>query len=276
MDTQFQIDSVTLNVHNLNKLKDYYQNAIGLTVLKENDNQVILGVTPNKTLLRLVKVDSNQRKNNVGLYHFALLLESREALGSFLRHLIKHQTPIDGASDHGYSEAIYLTDPEGNGIEVYRDKESSQWEVSEEGTIEGYTIAMDIQGVHQAGKDDRPKLNEKTTMGHVHLHVNDLQETQKFYVDILKMDLKSDYGEQAKFFASGFYHHHVGANTWAGINLTKPQPSDLGLAYYTLSYKGELIQLQNHLNENKVFSQLIENKLTLVDNSGIGLHIVAV
>ena len=272
----FEVDSVTLNVYNLDQLKEYYQKVIGLTLLKETDKEVVLGNKKNKPLLTLVKVDQNQRKKNAGLYHLAILLDSREALGTFLKHLIKHQYSIDGASDHGYSEAIYMHDPEGNGIEIYRDKDSSEWDVRDDGSIEGITIAMDAQGVLNAGKDQFDGLNENTKMGHVHLHVNNLVETQHFYVDILKLQLKSDYGNQAKFFASGFYHHHVGANTWAGTNLSQPDENDLGLSYFTLTYKGDINELNDDLKHHDIQTKKDDEVLILKDNSGIGLHIKAV
>ena len=273
MKPNYGIESVTLNVHDLEKLSTFYQEIIGLEMINQSDSTVDLGVKDH-ILLSLNKVESTHRKQNTGLYHFALLLDFRKALGSFLLHLISTKYPIDGASDHGYSEALYLTDPEGNGIEVYADKDINAWDIKDDGTIEGITIAMDIDGVIKEAEQNINKLNNNTIMGHVHLFVTDLETTEDFYVDKLGFDLKFNYGAQAKFMASGLYHHHIGANTWAGTHLQAPENNDLGIHHFTINTSEDLNTIHDNLLKNQIDVTLDNNTLIMKDNSGIGVHIV--
>ena len=154
-------------------------------------------------------------------------------MGSILYHLLTKKYGIDGASDHGYSEAIYFNDPEGNGIEIYRDKEMSTWDVRPDGKIEGVTEAMDADGVIGAMVKIYDGIPSGSIMGHVHLTVHDLVETQQFYENVLGISLKSDFFGQAKFFAAGNYHHHIGSNMWAGKHLPTAEANQPGLAYFT-------------------------------------------
>ncbi|NLC42411.1 MAG: VOC family protein [Erysipelothrix sp.] len=275
MEHNYSIDSVTLNVNNLDGMTKFYEETIGLEVLNRNEVRSELGgLGSTAPILTLLKSEAKQRKQNTGLYHFAVLLDSRKALGSFLIHLLATGYPIDGASDHGYSEAIYLTDPEGNGIEVYADKEVSAWDIEDDGTINGITIAMDAEGVLKSGEQNVPKMNENTIMGHVHLFVTDLVATEKFYVDQLGFDLKLNYGDQAKFMASGLYHHHVGANTWAGTHLQKPVEGDLGIHHFTIKTPNDLTELYMELSTTGIDITNNGSYLSLVDNSGIAIRIV--
>ena len=206
------IQIVELNVSDLELMKQFYTQNIGLKVLHETSDKVILGVdTP---LLSLYKIDSKTRSNTADLYHFALLVPTQQVLGEILLALYQKGL-LSGASDHGYSEALYLNDPEGNGIEIYCDKNIDQWDIKDDGRIVGVTEEIDAQHLLSLAKEPFTSQPEGTKMGHVHLMVHDLKETQAFYED-LGFDLKLDYGGRAKFFARGLYHHHLGANTWHG------------------------------------------------------------
>lgn len=220
------IQTVDLNVSNLSLLKEFYTRLIGLKVLEENDTFVSLGVE--EPLLNLYKVNETQVKESTGLYHLALLVPSQKDLAEILIHLIQSRALISGASDHGYSLALYLNDPEGNGIEIYADKDISEWDIREDGQIMGVTEPIDIDALLVQAQDDFIQLPVGTKMGHVHLKVNNLDDTQEF-MEKLGFELKSDFGSQAKFFAEGLYHHHIGTNTWFGTNLPVRQEGQLGL-----------------------------------------------
>ncbi|MFC6464824.1 VOC family protein [Marinilactibacillus sp. GCM10026970] len=235
LDQKASIGSVTLKVRNLDRLSEYYQ-TLGLEVLEASEEKVKLGVRGSKQPLLILKTIQNVvDRRAAGLFHTAFLLPSRKDLGDTLYRLLVKKIPIDGASDHGYSEAIYLQDPEGNGIEIYRDKPKSDWDVREDGRIAGITIEMDADGVIESRDQSAliEKFPEKTTIGHIHLSVIDLDETQNFYQQV-GFDLTDQYGDQARFFSAGGYHHHIGTNIWMGKHLPALSKEDLGLESYSV------------------------------------------
>ncbi|MGX7328936.1 VOC family protein [Enterococcus bulliens] len=272
-----RIGMVVLKVANLESMTKFYQQVIGLTVLEETATSVDLGTKTNKTLLRLEQiVDPLPLTKRTGLFHVAFLVPSRAALGEALQHYLTIKAPIDGASDHGYSEALYLTDPEGNGIEVYHDKPKEVWDIKENGEIHGITIEMDAQGVLDAATKEWSGFDEETIVGHVHLKVADLEQTEAFYTDQLGLTLKSNFGTQAKFFAAGPYHHHLGSNIWMGKHVPAMQENDLGLHYFifVLPTKKEMQNLEDHLQKTNVpYQKDYKGRLSLIDPNGIMLKI---
>lgn len=236
---KIELGEISLNVKDLNRQKEFYQNTIGLYIIEENEIKVDLGIQGvNEILVSLVKVENEiPQEKMTGLYHLALLLPTRKALGGILRHLIEIKAPLIGASDHGYSEALYLQDPEGNGIEIYRDKEKSQWDVKNDGQIKGVTLEMDAEGVLAEGYETLARMPEGTKMGHVHLSVADFEANERFYRDLLGFNLTDDLGGHARFFAMDGYHHHIGTNNWLGSNLKKNHEGILGINYYKIYWE---------------------------------------
>jgi catechol 2,3-dioxygenase len=219
---------VALAVSDLARSLDYYQDGIGLKVLDQSADYALLGVDRQELLWLQAQPGARPfpSRGYSGLYHYAILLPSRQALGVQLRHLAESQTPIGGASDHGVSEALYLTDPDGHGIEIYRDRPRNEWPRRGDGELAMVTDPLDAQGIVAAG--DGVAWNGMpvgTTMGHVHLHVSQLGAAQDFYVNKLGFDLIQNYGGQASFISAGGYHHHLGMNTWAGVGVP-PAPED--------------------------------------------------
>jgi catechol 2,3-dioxygenase len=163
-------------------------------------------------------------RGRTGLYHFAILTPSRIELARTLRHLIDTGTPIGGASDHAVSEALYLTDPDGHGIEIYRDRARPEWEFPG-GTLKMTIDPFDMAGVLGELQGNEPAwtgLHPDTTIGHIHLHVAQIPASEHFYCEVLGFDLMVRYGHQASFIAAGGYHHHMGLNTWAGVGAPPP------------------------------------------------------
>lgn len=239
------IDLVELNVNNLENVKQFYHQVLKLKILSESSEQVVLGVdTP---LLKLHKIESNKRHQTTGLYHVAFLVPHRKQLGEILLALYQ-QGVLSGASDHGYSEALYLNDPEGNGIEIYWDKDISEWDIKEDGRIEGITVEIDAQGLLSLVEKPFEEMPEGTKIGHVHLMVNNLKETQAFYEN-LGFKLISDFGSQAKFLAQGLYHHHIGTNTWHG-ELPIRVENQLGLR--SITFKLDQIEPQYLTDSNGI------------------------
>ena len=278
MTAFWDLGKVALKVNDLKKMTQFYQEAIGLDLMEEKENSVVLGVAADNTpLVELIQLAApSNRKRTTGLFHLAILLPTRADLGSILYHLLTKKYAIDGASDHGYSEAIYLNDPEGNGIEIYRDKEMSDWDIRPDGKIEGVTEAMDADGVIGAMVKIYDGIPSGSIMGHVHLTVHDLVETQQFYQNVLGISLKSDFFGQAKFFAAGNYHHHIGSNMWAGKQFPAAEKSQPGLAYFTwvVADNTAYEALKSRLVQAEVSFEEADNTLIFKDNSGIEIHAV--
>jgi catechol 2,3-dioxygenase len=174
-----------------------------------------------------------------GLYHFAVLVPSRADLGRALRRMVETDTVLQGAADHGVSEALYLADPDGNGIEVYRDRPRTEWPMVA-GRLQMGADPLDIEALlaGEPGRDGRG-LAPATVMGHVHLHVSRLDEAERFYADILGFDVMQRYGPSALFVSAGGYHHHIGLNTWAGVGAPPPPASAIGLRHFVVRLPGE-------------------------------------
>ena len=203
---------VELSVSDLDGSLAYWQDAIGLRVLSNENGTAELGAdTP---LVRFVEEPgARPAQGFTGLFHVALLVPDRPSLGRFLAHTARERIPLTGLSDHVVSEAIYLRDPDHHGIEVYADRPREQWEgqVSQRMT----TIPLDTDSlVAAAGNGDFDGLPDGTTVGHVHLCVRDVDETIGFYRDKVGMGLTAHLGDQAAFLSAGGYHHHLGGNTW--------------------------------------------------------------
>ncbi|MGM0125174.1 catechol 2,3-dioxygenase [Enterococcus sp. AZ194] len=225
---------VTLKVNNLQKEMAFYIETIGLSKLSSTETSAVLGVD-SRPLLELKEIKGGQASlTKTGLYHMAFLVPKRKDLGNILYHLLTIKAPITGAADHGYSEAIYLDDPEGNGIEIYHDKPREKWDIRPDGEIVGVTVEMDADGVISEADSKTSQLPVGTVMGHVHLKVADVEKTEKFYTEVFGLSLKNNFGRQAKFFAAGDYHHHIGANVWQSEHGQEITATDLGLESLTL------------------------------------------
>lgn len=236
MDPAMRCGAVRLVVRDLDRSLRYYQERIGLRLLRNEDGTAALGANESELLTLVEQPDALPvQRGRTGLYHFALLTPDRVALSRVLNHLIATQTPIDGASDHGVSEALYLSDPDGHGIEIYRDRPQREWPFVK-GSLGMTTDPLDVRGLAAADRTRTPweGIDPRTVMGHIHLHVADLAAAERFYVDLLGLDLMQRFGGQAAFVSAGGYHHHLGLNTWAGIGAPPPPKSAARLLDFQL------------------------------------------
>lgn len=232
------IGRVRLRVADLARVRDYYERTIGLRVLDENGDTVTLGA--DAPLVELVGDPAAQPAppGSTGLFHLAILVPSRPELARSIRRVVDSGERFTGASDHFVSEALYLRDPEGNGIEIYRDRPREQWEYEPDGQLRMGTVALDIQDiVAEMPADEDSGMPDGTIMGHVHLHVSDLGEAEAFYVDRLGLDVTVRGYPGALFVSHDGYHHHVGLNTWQGAHGPAPPPGSRGLIDYELFLK---------------------------------------
>lgn len=208
-----EIGHVALTVHDLAGVGAFYQAALGLERIGGSGEVQRFGAGDRVLLeLRQDKAARQRSSREAGLFHTAFLLPSRAALGRWLRHAAETRVPIQGASDHLVSEAIYLADPEGNGIEIYCDRPRDAWTILKDG-VKMATEPLDFNGVAAAADGPWNGAPEGSVVGHVHLQVGAVPEAEAFYRDSLGFEVMAHY-PGATFLASGGYHHHLGANVW--------------------------------------------------------------
>lgn len=271
--TSIETKAIQINSLNAQNLANFYQDIIGLTLIETNDSYYALGTKDQTVLLEIFESTIQEDVKSTGLYHMAFLLPTKADLGTILRFFINNQVPLEGASNHGYSNALYLSDPEGNGIEIYWDKNQNEWDVKEDGQIAGIVEPMDVDDVLSVARPEFDGLPNGTTMGHIHLHVGNLDETLAFYVNIMGLGFKYPMGDQAAFMASGDYHHHLGVNLWKGANLPAPVSIDqagLRASIWTASQKDFDFIVKNLTDLNIDFDQN-NSSLAFNDNSGLRL-----
>jgi catechol 2,3-dioxygenase len=229
------VGEVNIKVKNLDNALTFYQTIMGFKVLDKTDRKAAL-TTDGKTALVTLEQPENvipKEGRMSGLYHFAILLPSRADLSVFLRHFLGTGYPL-GAADHYVSEALYITDPDGNGIEVYRDRPSKEW-TWKNGLVDMATEELDGNSILAESDAEWTGLPEGTGMGHIHLHVGDLQRAEDFYTKGLGFNVVSHY-PQAVFLSTGGYHHHIAINTWQGVGAPTPPSNSVGLNWYTLVF----------------------------------------
>ena len=233
-NSEIYLAEAVLNVKNLARQTAFYTQIIGLEIRTQTETEVILGAG-GKDLVHLIQTNRKEAvQSSYGLYHMTILLPSREDLADVFKHIAELNYPFIGAADHGYSEALYLEDPEGNGIELYRDKPVADWDIREDGRIIGVTEELSAQEIYDMGRKEDPfVIAPDTRMGHIHLSVKDSHLATAFYQSVLDLSDKFTI-PSASWIASGDYHHHLAVNEWGGKNLDKREAEFPGLAYYVV------------------------------------------
>ncbi|MDM5154481.1 VOC family protein [Bacillus sp. DX1.1] len=234
------VSHVHILIADLERSLAFYKETLGFQLLEQSETKAALtadGKTPLLTIEQPKDILPKQPRTT-GLYHFAILLPQRSDLAKVLNHLIQANYPLQGASDHLVSEAVYLADPDGNGIEIYVDRPDETWEWNH-GQVAMTTepIADDI--LSEANGETWKGLPSSTVMGHIHLHVSDLDKTEEFYCAGLGFDVVNRYDHQALFISSGKYHHHIGLNTWNGVGAPAPSANSVGLKHFSLLFPDE-------------------------------------
>lgn len=271
-------NQIELKVEDLQRSLDFYQRIIGFKVIDKTDQRAVLSADGIQPLVTIEQPQDIQRKEprRTGLYHYAILLPSRADLASMIRHFIKTGYPLQGASDHDVSEALYLSDPDGNGIEIYSDRPSSAWEWRGNEIVMG-TNALDVQSIMEEW-DGKPwaGLPQGTIMGHIHLHVNSIEKAKEFYCGGLGFEVVTSYGKQALFISTGKYHHHIGLNIWNGTNASPPSDNSVGMSSFTLVLPSEEF-LQRTINQlERIGSSIIseDGALVVLDPSGSKIKLI--
>jgi catechol 2,3-dioxygenase len=267
-----------LVVQDLASVSAFYQKIIGLSVLETSPSGEVLGAG-GKPLLTLTTGQSTTRAPGgaAGLFHTAFLMPTRSDLALWLTHVANNNVALQGASDHLVSEAIYLADPEGNGIEVYRDRTPQEWSYQADGTISMSTLRLNLQELYDsAPKATFAKAAEDTAIGHIHLQVGNIPEADAFYQDVLGLKIMARY-PGASFFGSGAYHHHVAANIWNSRGAQARQDNMTGLSGYSLKFneKAALDTAIAALDRMEIATERQSDGIALKDPWGIGLKLSA-
>jgi catechol 2,3-dioxygenase len=228
--------AVHLGVSDLERSIAYWTEAIGLAELERANGRASLGAGSRELIVLVEVPGARPARGYTGLYHVAVLVPGRADLARFLAHVARERVPLVGLSDHYVSEAIYLSDPDGHGIEVYADRPREVWEGEVGRRLT--TAPLDVQDLLGVVEDPATEpfggLPDGTVMGHVHLKVADVPETIGFYRDLLGFELMAALGDQAAFLAAGGYHHHVGGNVWESRGAPPPPPGTAALRKATI------------------------------------------
>lgn len=231
--------SLQLKTTDLARSVHFYRDVVGFQILEQGSNGAKLSADRKTPILSLIQpVDVMPRPSETtGLYHFALLLPDRSALARFVTHLANQGIRF-GASHHLVSEAIYFSDPDGNGIEVYADTVPATWDWRESGVAMD-TIPLDFDDLLQAAGPDKQVwkgLPQSTILGHIHLQVSHLPVAEAFYTAGLGFEVVARYRGSALFLSSAKYHHHIALNTWNGVGAPRPPKNSAGLDYFTIVF----------------------------------------
>ena len=231
------IGAVSLTVRDLSTSLRFYTDIMGFAELRREGSVSHLGPAGGRVLVELhERPDAIAApRRSTGLYHFAILVPTRAALGRSLRRLAERRWPLSGASDHLVSEAMYLSDPDGLGIEIYRDRPRDAWR-RDNGELAMATEPLDLQSIYEEPGAETPwqGLNRETVMGHVHLHVSSLDGAEAFYCGQIGFEPIVRGYPGALFVAAGGYHHHVGLNTWKGVGAPPPPDHAVGMRGFTV------------------------------------------
>lgn len=233
------VDMVRLKVSQLERSLVFYKEVLGFQCYRKSPREAVLTANGTTPLVKLEQLDQPMPRGmqRPGLYHFALLVPTRADLGAFLQHSLEEKIRL-GASDHIVSEALYLADPDGNGIEVYADRPASAWQL-ESGKIRMATDPLNTESLLAAAEEKWKGLPPATRMGHIHLQVTNLEKVQQFYCDGLGFDVVYEY-PQALFMSTGGYHHHIAVNTWNDASKEDtPNENEVGLQSFSVRFPSD-------------------------------------
>jgi catechol 2,3-dioxygenase len=226
---------VHMTVTNLSRSIPFYETSIGLRLARHEGSEAALGTGGEDLLVLTEEPQARPAGRHAGLYHFALLHPSRLELARAAQRLIEARTPVSGASDHKISEAIYLPDPDGNGIELAADRPRERWGDLSDPTALGGPEPLDMVGLMAMVEGAAPlaQASSDLRVGHVHLHVGDIEGALEFWRDLVGFEVMTLF-PSAAFISAGGYHHHLGLNTWRGEGVPPMPAGTVGLRHWTI------------------------------------------
>lgn len=268
-------------VADLQRSLHFYNEILGFKTLQSENEYACLSADGKSPMLALTALSRIKARptHALGLYHFAILMPNRLALARSLHRLLEMIYPLQGASDHLVSEALYLADPDGNGIELYADRPREEW-LWHKRQVQMETHPLDLDFLLAElghGKIIWNGLDIETRMGHVHLQVADLYEAEQFYRQTLGFDVTARYGSGAVFLSAGGYHHHIGLNNWAGSNGHAALDEIAGMRYFVLCLpdEKELTRLTEQIRKQRLEFKASAGQISLTDPAGNNIVILA-
>jgi catechol 2,3-dioxygenase len=278
LPARLRLGPVYLTVRDLDGSVDWYESALGLRLHRREGGEAELGDGSETVVVLHEDPEAGPAGRHAGLYHYALLYPSREELARAATRLIEAQTPIQGMSDHGTHEAIYLPDADGNGIELAADRPRDQWIDFSEEFARGGPAPLDLNALlGTIGGDSPPStIGEGLRVGHVHLHVGDVEEALAFYRDLLGFEQRANLGSAA-FVSAGGYHHHLAFNTWKGEGAGPPPPHTVGLRHWTveLPTEADLAEVRERVEAARAPHEAVEGGFRTRDPWGIAVDFVS-
>jgi catechol 2,3-dioxygenase len=265
------VGPAALRVADLDRQVAFYRDALGLSLARRDATSAALGAGGRDLILLEEHPGAPRPRRATGLYHLAILVPARRDLARALRHLAESRVPFQGFADHLVSEAIYLADAEGNGIEVYSDRPREEW-IYDGGSLRMTTDPLDVEGLMgelQGAGEPWAGLPAGTRMGHVHLRVSDLAAAESFYRGLLGLDVTTRYGGGASFLSKEGYHHHLGLNTWESRGAPPPPEGALGLKSFRLHLPAaEVRRIRAAAGEHGIAGEETDGGLLLRDPAG--------
>lgn len=277
------IAQVTLRTQRLPALTSFYEKVMGLPVIRQETNKVYLSATGQEPALLVLEQDVTAPRQSLqqpGLFHVAYLVPSRRELARWYQHFRESNWPLQGLGDHRVSEAIYLADPDQNGIEIYADRPRASWPILN-GQVQMTTEPVDVESLlRELPIPDTPwtGLPPGTRIGHIHLQVSHLPTARVFYHQLLGFAVTQESYPGALFVAAGGYHHHIGLNTWRSRAAPPRNPLATGLASFQIQVPAgpTLNQLTTRLQEaGRTIKPMAENSVQVVDEDGIVVELTA-
>ncbi len=275
-----RLGMVTMRVRQLDPVADFYRDAIGLTVMERTATGAQLGSGGVRLLVLEVHPKAgNESQNAAGLFHTAFLMPTRKDLARWLVHAAMNRVPLSGFADHRVSESVYLDDPEGNGIEVYADRDPSLWQWSA-GSVTMATDQLNIDDLltlTDTRTSDYAKAPDGLRIGHVHLRVGDLAQAESFYHGSVGLD-PTRRRNGASFLSSGRYHHHLAMNVWQSAGAGRRDESATGLAWFSLEVeKPEMFAAQEErLRQAGARVASLANGIETIDPWGTRVRLIKV
>jgi catechol 2,3-dioxygenase len=270
-----KVGVVCLTVSDLDPVREFYERVVGLRELDADGVVARLGGDETVVELAAEPAAPPRPPSTTGLFHLAILVPDRSELARSLRRVVEAGWPLSGASDHLVSEALYLADPEGNGIEIYRDRPREEWRFSA-GELEMATLPLDLRPLlAEAPEGEALPVSPQTRLGHVHLQVSDVAAAEEFYAGVLGFEVTVREYPGALFVSAGGYHHHIGLNTWAGEGAPPPPPGSRGLRWFEIVVPdvAELRRVEGSLRDAGADVAVDGGRLVTADPSGNGVLI---
>jgi len=272
-----RLGPVHLTVRDLGRSVPWYERSLGLSVHDRTSERAELGDERDVSVVLHADPEARPPGRHAGLYHYALLFPAREELARAALRLSAARTPIQGASDHGTHEAIYLPDPDGNGIELAADRPAEQWPTWDE-QFRGGPQPLDFTALLDTvrGEKPGPVVEPGLRVGHLHLHVGDVQQAFAFYRDVIGFDVTADMGT-AGFLSAGGYHHHLGVNTWRGRGVGPEPPHTAGLRHWhvVLPAAGDVAAVRSRVDAARLPAEERPGGFLVRDPWGIALLVTA-